>query len=155
MPIVIDLLHPNSVVDVGCGTGGWLAEFKRHGVTNILGIDGPHIPIGQLEFDPREFLAADLTEPLRLDSYFDLAISLEVAEHLEVHRSEQFVETLTDLAPIVLFSAAIPHQGGPARCPPVAKLLGQAICCARFYRTRSISKHLGTDRMLTGGTLKI
>jgi SAM-dependent methyltransferase len=112
VPLVIDLLHPNSVVDVGCGTGGWLAEFKRRGVTDILGVDGPHVSVRQLEIVQDDFLAADLTQPLRLDRYFDLAISLEVAEHLDVHRSEQFVETLTDLAPVVLFSAAIPHQGG-------------------------------------------
>src|SRR5215207_6301743 len=107
VPVVMDVLHPYSVVDIGCGTGAWLAEFKRHGVTDILGVDGQHVATNQLEIDPRDFLAADLSQPLRLPRCFDLAVSLEVAEHLEAHQAEQFVETLSKLAPIVLFSAAI------------------------------------------------
>ena len=47
-----------------------------------------------------------------LERKFDLAISLEVAEHLKSSSSEDFVQSLTTLAPMILFSAAIPHQGG-------------------------------------------
>jgi SAM-dependent methyltransferase len=112
VPVVMDLIQPKSVVDLGCGTGAWLAEFKRAGVKDVLGIDGPHLGEVPLEMDQRDFLAADLTQPLRLHGYFDLAMSLEVAEHLEEAQADQFVETLTKLAPVVLFSAAIPHQGG-------------------------------------------
>ena len=112
VPVVFELVHPKSVVDVGCGTGAWLAEFQRRGAVDILGIDGPHVPVDQLEIDPRHFLAADLTQPLRLQKYFDLAMSLEVAEHLGPEKADQFVDSLTRLAPIVLFSAAIPFQGG-------------------------------------------
>lgn len=112
VPTVVELVRPRSVIDLGCGTGAWLAEFQRHGVQDILGIDGPHVAVRQLEIDPRDFVAADLTEPLRLRSYFDLAMSLEVAEHLEENQADEFVATLTRLAPVVLFSAAIPYQGG-------------------------------------------
>ncbi|HJQ79638.1 MAG TPA: class I SAM-dependent methyltransferase [Lacipirellulaceae bacterium] len=112
VPVVFQLIKPHSVVDVGCGTGAWLAEFERQGVPDILGVDGAHIPVDQLEIDPGSFLAADFTQPLRLRGQFDLAVSLEVAEHLKPAQSEQFVETLTNLAPVVLFSAAIPYQGG-------------------------------------------
>jgi SAM-dependent methyltransferase len=112
VPVVFQLVRPHSVVDVGCGTGAWLAEFERQGVSDILGVDGAHIPVDQLEIDPGSFLAAEFTQPFRLRGQFDLAVSLEVAEHLKPSQSEQFVETLTNLAPIVLFSAAIPYQGG-------------------------------------------
>jgi SAM-dependent methyltransferase len=112
VPVVMDLIHPRSMIDLGCGTGTWLAEFKRQGVTDVLGVDGPHIPFSQLEIGPNEFVAADLLQPLRLRSYFDLAISLEVAEHLGEEQADEFVDTLTRFAPVVLFSAAIPHQGG-------------------------------------------
>ena len=40
VPVVVDQLGPTSVVDVGCGNGSWLAQFKRHGVREVLGIDG-------------------------------------------------------------------------------------------------------------------
>ncbi|HEX5472957.1 MAG TPA: class I SAM-dependent methyltransferase [Lacipirellulaceae bacterium] len=112
VPVVIELIRPKSVIDLGCGIGAWLAEFKRRGVPDTLGVDGPHISTAQLEIDPRDFLVADLAQPLRLHSYFDLAVSLEVAEHLDPVQADQFVETLTRLAPVVLFSAAIPYQGG-------------------------------------------
>jgi SAM-dependent methyltransferase len=112
VPAVFQLIGPHSVVDVGCGIGAWLAEFQRQGVSDILGLDGPHIPVDQLEIDAGSFLAADLTQPVRFRGQFDLALSLEVAEHLRPAQSEQFVESLTNLAPVVLFSAAIPYQGG-------------------------------------------
>jgi hypothetical protein len=81
-------------------------------VSDILGIDGSHITADQLEIKPRYFRAADLTQPLRMRSSFDLAVSLEVAEHLGETEADQFVESLCELAPVVLFSAAIPFQGG-------------------------------------------
>jgi SAM-dependent methyltransferase len=112
VPAVVELVRPMSVVDLGCGTGAWLAEFKRCGVADIIGVDTTQVPTDELEIDPQDFVTTDLTEPLRLQGYFDLAISVEVAEHLPPERSEQFVETLTHLAPVVLFSAAVPHQGG-------------------------------------------
>jgi hypothetical protein len=54
----------------------------------------------------------DLTRPLRLERQFDLVVSLEVAEHLPPECAATFVESLTRLGPAVLFSAAIPGQGG-------------------------------------------
>jgi hypothetical protein len=39
-------------------------------------------------------------------------MSLEVAEHLPPDRSNSFIAELTALAPVALFSAAIPQQGG-------------------------------------------
>lgn len=112
VPVVKDLVQPTSVVDLGCGTGAWLAEFKRQGVSDVLGIDGPHIPLDQLEIKSSEFLAADLTRPLRLRVKFDLAMALEVAEHLREAQADEFIESLCRLADAILFSAAIPYQGG-------------------------------------------
>jgi SAM-dependent methyltransferase len=112
VPVLFGLIEPKSVIDVGCGTGAWLSEFKRQGVSDVVGIDGPHVPVDQLEIDAGEFIAADLSEPLRIRGNFDLALSLEVAEHVSPAQSEELVATLTHLAPVILFSAAIPHQGG-------------------------------------------
>lgn len=112
VPLVIDLLHPQSVVDVGCGTAAWAAAFKKCGVRRVLGIDGNYIDPSSLAISANEFLAADLTRPLAIDRWFDLAVALEVAEHLPHVSASQFVRTLSQLAPVVLFSAAIPYQGG-------------------------------------------
>jgi SAM-dependent methyltransferase len=112
IPALFELVRPASVVDVGCGIGEWLAEFAAAGVTDLLGIDGPHVDRGKLLIEPERFSARDLAEPLEVGRRFDLAISLEVAEHLPEACAESFVASLVSLAPVVLFSAAIPYQQG-------------------------------------------
>ena len=54
----------------------------------------------------------DLTQPISLGRRFDLAICLEVAEHIDEKRASDFLSTLTSFSDHVLFSAAIPYQGG-------------------------------------------
>lgn len=114
VPMVLALIQPDSVVDVGCGVGTWLSIFKEHGVPEILGIDGEYVDRAGLEILPSEFRAADLTQPLTLSRTYDLAVSLEVAEHIPEAHARTFVASLVDLAPIILFSAAVPGQGGTA-----------------------------------------
>lgn len=112
VPVVVELVRPKSVVDVGCGIGAWLHVFQEHGVSEVVGVDGEYVVREQLLIPQGAFTSHDLEQPLRLDRRFDLAVSLEVAEHLAEEAAAAFVESLVRLAPIVLFSAAIPHQGG-------------------------------------------
>jgi SAM-dependent methyltransferase len=111
-PLVMQLLQPRSVVDVGCGTAAWAAAFKAAGVGEVLGIDGDYCTRAELEIAETEFQAADLTKPIEFGRRYDLAICLEVAEHLEPQYATPLIDSLTRLAPVVLFSAAIPFQGG-------------------------------------------
>jgi SAM-dependent methyltransferase len=114
--VVLDQLfahyHPTSVVDIGCGLGTWLAACTERGATDILGIDGAHVNRRRLHIPSDRFLASDLSRPLGVDRRFELAISLEVSEHLPGDRANSFVAELTALADVVLFSAALPYQGG-------------------------------------------
>jgi hypothetical protein len=100
------------VVDVGCGTGAWLSVFREHGITDMLGLDGPYVSPAQLLIPLECFRARDLAKPFNVDGFFDLAISLEVAEHLPEASASTFVSALCRAAPVVLFSAAVPGQGG-------------------------------------------
>lgn len=111
-PILMDLVAPISVVDVGCGVGSWLHAFAELGVEDCLGVDGDYVDRNSLMVPSDRFRAMDLLQPLAIDRVFDLAISMEVAEHLPASVAAKFVKFLTDLAPVVLFSAAIPGQGG-------------------------------------------
>lgn len=112
VPLVLHYVQPQSVIDVGCGIGTWLSVFKEHGVKKIYGVDGLWVHKGSLLIPQGCFQALNLEEPLRLEIKADLAISLEVAEHLPARCAENFLDSLVRLAPVVLFSAAVPFQGG-------------------------------------------
>jgi SAM-dependent methyltransferase len=112
VPIVLSLVPVRSVVDVGCGVGTWAAKFLERGIQDVLGIDGDYVNRSLLRIPESKFRPVDLSSPFDLGRRFDLAVSLEVAEHLPPERAESFVRDLTLLAPLVLFSAAIPGQGG-------------------------------------------
>jgi SAM-dependent methyltransferase len=114
IPIVQQFVPIRSVCDVGCGVGTWLRAFREAGVEDMVGLDGRYVDKNLLEIPGSAFQEVDLRQRLRLDRSFDLAMSVEVAEHLPESRSISFVEDLTRLAPVVLFSAAIPRQGGTA-----------------------------------------
>lgn len=112
VPFLIETFHPQSVVDVGCGVGGWLASFRSKGIVETVGIDGAWVATEDLLIPADSFVAADLTGPIDVGRIFDLCLSLEVAEHLDEQYADGFVATLVGLAPVVIFSAAIPGQTG-------------------------------------------
>jgi len=111
VPLILKLIKPQSVIDIGCGVGTWLSVFKEHGV-DIWGIDSDWVNKDILHVPKEHLIISNLEEPVEVQRKFDLAISLEVAEHLKPSSAEIFVDSLTRLAPVVLFSAAIPGQGG-------------------------------------------
>jgi SAM-dependent methyltransferase len=112
VPLVLDLVRPRSIIDLGCGTGTWLSVFADAGVGDIAGVDGPHVDLDQLAIPRSHFTAHDLSKPFMAQRQYDLAVSLEVAEHLPPESAVDFVHSLVRLAPVVLFSAAAPHQAG-------------------------------------------
>ena len=101
-----------SAVDVGCGVGTWLSVLKENNITDILGIDGSWVEKELLEIPEYNFMQANLEEAVKVDRRFDLAISLEAAEHLHPGSAVKFVASLVGLSDFVLFSAAIPFQHG-------------------------------------------
>lgn len=144
VPLVIDLIRPARVVDVGCGEGMFAREFAARGC-HVLALDEsvetPHFVAhaqddggGRVDFHharlddgdawaydavrESEATAAVHGEPHPRPSVgergfpYDLAVCLEVAEHLPAGAGDGLVRTLCDLAPVVLFSAAVPGQGG-------------------------------------------
>lgn len=111
-PIVLDLVRPGSVIDVGCGPGSWLAVAMESGIDDVLGIDGAHFETDSLRIPRERFREAGLIGEWPVDRRFDLALCLEVAEHLPPAFAGELVFRLTRLSPAVLFSAAIPGQEG-------------------------------------------
>jgi len=114
VPLVMRIVPDvRSVVDIGCGAGSWLAQFKQAGVPRVLGLDGgAAAEDDQLEIEPQEFRVANLEGDIDLEDSFDLCVCLEVAEHLTEHAAPVIVRNICKLSDVVLFSAAIPGQGG-------------------------------------------
>jgi SAM-dependent methyltransferase len=105
--------HVRSVADLGCGTGIWLASFKEAGVSSVLGLDDRAPPEqDQMEIGPHEFRRADLERDIDIGESFDLCVCLEVAQRFADSAAATIVRNSCRLSDVVLFSAAIPGQGG-------------------------------------------
>jgi SAM-dependent methyltransferase len=111
VPLLTAVLTIDSVADFGCGQGAWLSVWRKAGAV-VIGVDGSYVDRRRLMIDPGDFRAADLSQPIDLGQHFDLVQSLEVAEHIPRQNAADFIETLIDHGPLVMFSAAIPGQGG-------------------------------------------
>jgi SAM-dependent methyltransferase len=117
LPIVLSLVDVESMVDVGCGPGSWLVAAQRLGIPRLTGVEGAW---ARAWFDDEaeglrayELVFANLEDELRLPTSYDLAICIEVVEHLSPARGESFIADLCRCAPHVLLGAAIPGQQGP------------------------------------------
>ena len=107
--ILIKHFAPKSVVDIGCGIGIYLTEFKTNNI-EVIGFDGSPAAIsGSLMGD--KIKLHDLCQQLKLNRQFDLCLCLEVAEHLEKNCAPTLIQTLTSLSSTIIFTAATPGQG--------------------------------------------
>lgn len=109
---IFQRLDVKSVCDAGCGVGTWLATARELGADRVKGFEGVWVNGNALAIDAKYIVTQDLEDEIKDHERYDLVISLEVAEHLSVDRAPGFVRDLTALGDAVLFSAAIPNQGG-------------------------------------------
>lgn len=136
---ILDLVSkwhkPRSVIDIGCGLGTWLKVWQElDSSIKIVGLDGNDVESDERYIPLDSYGKVDLTqnytqsllvaskliskqmggggETQRTDKPFELAQSFEVAEHLYAQYAPNFIKLLTSLSDIILFSAAIPYQGG-------------------------------------------
>jgi hypothetical protein len=94
---------PSSVLDIGCGNGAWLRAALDLGVNDVLGVDG---------LDHPQIRLAQLSASLDLGRRFDLALCLEVGEHLDARHAEDLITIIAAHTDKALFSAAVPGQPG-------------------------------------------
>jgi SAM-dependent methyltransferase len=102
----------SSVIDIGCGRGVWSAEWRKRGLQDVCGVDGDYVQKSSLLIPPENFLARDISKSFDVARRFDLVQCLEVAEHVPAEHAETLVSNIVRHGDVVLFSAAIPGQGG-------------------------------------------
>lgn len=112
IPQIIEMLNPKSIVDVGCGIGTWLKVFQDFGIKDVLGLDGDYVDRSLLKIESQYFKAIDLEKKFSLDIKYELALSLEVAEHLSESSADIFIQSLCNVSDTIIFSAAVENQGG-------------------------------------------
>ena len=109
--LVIKYFNPKSIVDVGCGNAEFLSEFKKKDIA-IKGYEGSRHALENSLVDRKFVEQFDLRQRIKPQQRYDLALCLEVAEHIEESFSQNLVDNLTDLSDSIIFTAASPGQGG-------------------------------------------
>lgn len=115
VPMFIEMFQPKSVCDVGCGLGAFLGTFKKNGINEVSGFDGEWADREKIRkyLADTEFTCIDLEQEIpTVAQKYDLVLNFEVAEHINEMKSDNLIEFLTKLSDTVIFSAAIPGQGG-------------------------------------------
>jgi SAM-dependent methyltransferase len=104
-----NIVRPKSVIDWGCASGLYLIPFKRRGCS-VFGIDSE--PTAGKALEEQEFIQSDIRLSTTIARDFDLALCIEVAEHLQPEYADTLVENVANSANTVFWSAASPGQGG-------------------------------------------
>lgn len=112
LPKVFNIFQPNSVIDIGCGTGTWLSVAKNLGAKQVLGFDSSEYIEDFWQISADEYRVVDLSLPIAIPFKADICFCLEVAEHIHQDCAFTIVQNLINASDVILFSAAIPGQGG-------------------------------------------
>ncbi len=113
LKLVRELVPFESVVDFGCGIGAWLHAAEQLGAKTVLGFEGEWVKDAETVIPKHRIKTADLgRDAIDLAKRFDLALTIEVAEHLPESSADRFCASLVAASDHILFSAASPGQGG-------------------------------------------
>ena len=105
------LFNPKSAIDVGCGAGTLLAQFKQDGVA-VRGLEYSDANIARCREKGLTTEKFDLETDGTVQGTSDITVSFEVAEHLPESLADNYVRVITQFSPVVIMSAATVGQGG-------------------------------------------
>lgn len=141
--VLHELLRPERLVDLGSGCGVYSHFFARRGV-DVVAIDGV-VPPPEHSY-PVPVQVRDLTVPFEnVWGAFDLALCLEVAEHIPEELSDVFLDNLLRFGDRLVLSAAQPNQGGHHHVNERPK---------RYWVARLAAKGFSYNRRETGRVLR-
>jgi SAM-dependent methyltransferase len=100
-------------LDIGAGSGAFAARLQEHSHRAVALEHSPSARrmAHRQGVDSRPFDLL-LEPPAEIDGEFDLSYCFEVAEHLPPPLGDRLVRFLAETAPLVVFTAAPPGQGG-------------------------------------------
>lgn len=134
------------VIDFGAGAGAWLTAAGQCGARRLVGLEGAWAEAVSSDLVDRsiDFRYGDLNNrefvSTAASGQFDLAICVEVAEHIDPDRSEGLIASICAAAPTVVFGAALPRQwgNGHINCRPqrfwIDLFSRQGYRCIDFFR---------------------
>lgn len=134
LPLIHQVLSVESVLDIGCGAGAWVRAHQELGVDEVLGVDGSYLDPSLLVIDRARFRPSDITKPLDLGRGYDLVQCLEVAEHVPAAAGPILIDNLVRHGGHILFSAAVPGQGGKDHINERPLSYWRDLFAARGYR---------------------
>jgi len=147
VPIVLRAVEVSSVIDFGCGRGAWLRAFQENGAGTVKGLDGDYVNRQKLLIPADCFQPVDLSKPFDVKGAYDLAVCLEVVEHLSPPAGRALVRQMTKISPLVLFSAAVPGQKGKGHVNEQWPSYWEALFAAGGFRLLDpIRRHIWYDR---------
>jgi SAM-dependent methyltransferase len=128
-------IQTRTVIDFGCATGIWLDQFKKLGSTEVLGIDGDWVDRKSLSIDGSEYQVHDFgKEKFQPPKTFDLALCIEVAEHISEKMGVMLIDSLVEASDVILFSAAVEGQGGSGHVNEQSQSYWLALFADRGYQ---------------------
>ncbi len=140
--IVYDQFRPARLIDLGAGCGVYSHLFAQKGV-EVVAVDGV-IPPAEHSY-PVPIQVRDLTVPFEnVWGKFDLALCLEVAEHIPEPLADAFLDNLLRFSDRLVLSAAQPNQGGHHHVNERPK---------RYWVAKLAAKGFAYDRRETGRLL--
>jgi SAM-dependent methyltransferase len=101
----------HDLIDVGAGSGAYAAAAARHGA-HVVALERSRAGRAMAALQRVSSAPFDLRDATPPPHRADLAYCFEVAEHLPPDLGERLVEFLAAAAPLVVFTAAHPGQGG-------------------------------------------
>ncbi len=114
IPALQKVVGFHSLADIGCGTGHYLKYCLENGITDVFGLEGSPHAFESLAVDKKFVVMHDLRKPYAFNRKWNVAISIEVAEHVDRLYTNNYIKILTDASDTVVLTAAQPGQGGTA-----------------------------------------
>lgn len=109
--VLMNYFEPESVIDFGCAVGAHLEPFHKNNIA-VQGVEGNKKGI-EYAVIPKKYISHhDLRKPFDSNRKYDLAISIEVAEHIPQQFDDVYVNSICASASNIVITAAPPGQGG-------------------------------------------